>query len=324
MEASDIRQYIEAVSERWQSLLQQYWFLQLLGWSLFAVVSVLSIVPLVNNRFYVVYRLAFMVAAPACTFMLHPLCKILWKRHVGMVASLCWISFACLPLGFVCSLVASWAEGRLEKMPQPLFWRLALGGATDGWFLLFAWCACYFGLKQYRAHQQHHAARIIAESLARESQLQALRFQLQPHFLFNTLNALSTLVLSRRNDEATQTISRLADFLRATLQYPERHEVMLWEEIEIAEHYLAIERVRFGSRLHVEYEVESVVECVLLPRLLLQPLLENAVRHGIARITWGGDIKVSARKRDQRAEICIRNSVPGGTAQPHSSEISTA
>src|SRR5256886_7820191 len=156
------------------------------------------------------------------------------------------------------------------------------GGALSTTYLLLCWSVLYFGIKSYESQRKQEQAMLKAVALAQEAQLKMLRYQLQPHFLFNTLNAISTLVLDNQPRIATQMIARLADLLRRTLESPDVHQVSLKEEIAVTKEYLALEKVRFGPRLMVTFAIDPETQDALVPRFLLQPLVENAIRHGIA------------------------------------------
>lgn len=142
--------------------------------------------------------------------------------------------------------------------------------------------------------------------LAREAELKALKAQIHPHFLFNSLNSISALV---GNDppRAREMCVFLAEFLRMSLAVGERKSISVGEELLLAKAYLDVERLRFGARLSVEEDLEESGKPCLLPPLLLQPLVENAVRHGIASRVEGGVIRLEARKMGSRLRIVIEN-----------------
>ncbi len=188
------------------------------------------------------------------------------------------------------------------------------GGTVYNSFTLVAWGFLYLGLTYYLALQGERERTLRAETLVAEVRLRALRYQLNPHLFFNTLNGISTLVAERRNEDATLMIARLGDFLRSTLRQDLPSLVPFAEELSFAGQYLDIEQIRFGERLQVTYDVEEDAYRVLVPLLLLQPLLENAVRHGVAAQERGGSIDISARVRAQRLEIAIANS---GSSRAH-------
>jgi LytS/YehU family sensor histidine kinase len=179
--------------------------------------------------------------------------------------------------------------------------------ASGSCFVLVAWSALYFGIKHYHVLEEQKQRLQALEVMAREAQMRALRYQLQPHFLFNTLNAISTLVLDNQPRIATQMIARLADLLRRTLEAPDVHQVSLKEEIAVTKEYLALEKVRFGPRLMVTFEINPETQDALVPRFLLQPLVENAIRHGIAKRPDGGTLVLHAENVGGRLRVRIEN-----------------
>jgi len=142
--------------------------------------------------------------------------------------------------------------------------------------------------------------------LAREAELRALRAQINPHFLFNSLNSISALT-SIDPARAREMCLLLADFLRLTLGMGEKNVILLSEELELLEKFMAIEKVRFGERLHMEESIQEEAKGCLIPALLLQPLLENAVSHGIASMADGGWIRLHAQVQDARLGILVEN-----------------
>lgn len=146
------------------------------------------------------------------------------------------------------------------------------------------------------------------ESSLTASRLHALELQIQPHFLFNTLNAVSSLVRSRQNSEAVEVIAGLSDLLRYTLDHAGRQRVPLEQEIAMLRRYLAIQQVRFPDRLEVEIDVAPDVRRAAVPTLILQPLAENAIRHGIALSASAGRVVVTAHAAGAMLHIELRNS----------------
>jgi len=147
------------------------------------------------------------------------------------------------------------------------------------------------------AEQSRDAERraVEARALAREAELQALKMQINPHFLFNSLHSIAALA-TMDGSRAREMCIRLSDFLRSSLRLADRESISLHDELALARNYLEVERVRFGERLRVEEEVESACQECLVPALLLQPLVENAVKHGIAGLVEGGSIHLSASR----------------------------
>jgi len=158
------------------------------------------------------------------------------------------------------------------------------------------------------ARQQSETAR-LNEQLSK-AQLNALRKQIEPHFLFNTLNAIAGLVREERNDAAVSMIVHLSDFLRRVVQDSSRHQVPLAEELEFAQKYLEIEKVRFGERLQVSVDVARELFSAQVPSLILQPMVENAVKHGIAKRVQGGAIRIAASRCNCMLTLSVYNDGP--------------
>ena len=190
----------------------------------------------------------------------------------------------------------------------PRFDWLRLFGGLDGcWLALIAFCAIHAMVDHTLALQAERARVREAQAAARDAELRALRYQLNPHFLFNTLNAISTLVAERRNSDANRMLARLADLLRATLERGEAHEVPLAEELALTGHYLDIEKIRLGERLVLELTVGPDLLQAAVPALLLQPLVENAIRHGIAPRAQGGRLQLCVERSGERLRLQLHN-----------------
>jgi sensor histidine kinase YesM len=162
-----------------------------------------------------------------------------------------------------------------------------------------------------RRLRSEELARTQLDALAANARVQMLTQQVQPHFLFNALNALSTLILRKDTATAQRMVTALGDFLRAMLRTGEAHLVPLRDELALLSTYLAVEKVRWGDRLAVRTEVEPGVEGALVPTLLLQPLAENAVRHGIATSEAGGEVFLRAGRIGERLRVEVENDGTG-------------
>jgi LytS/YehU family sensor histidine kinase len=218
-------------------------------------------------------------------------------------------------LGVLCTALSAIVALHFAGDPAPLSWSMVAARAFEAAIVLIAWSALYFGIKHYATVEEQKARLSASEATAREAQLQALRYQLQPHFLFNTLNAISSLVVSRQPDSATEMIAKLAGLLRSSLSFPEVHAVSLQEELALTEEYLSIEQVRFGPRLAVVLSISTEAYAAQVPRFLLQPLVENAVRHGVSRCPAGGEIAIRAWTEHGYLQIQIENDrVEGASA----------
>jgi hypothetical protein len=159
------------------------------------------------------------------------------------------------------------------------------------------------------ARQQAETAR-LNEQLS-QAQLDALRRQIEPHFLFNTLNSVSALVREHRNDAAVMMIAGLSDFLRRLLADPSRQQVPLAEEMEFAQKYLDIQKVRFVDRLQLAVDVPSDLLVAQVPTLILQLMVENAIKHGIAKRAHGGLVRISASRSNGTLTLSVYNDGPG-------------
>jgi two-component system, LytTR family, sensor kinase len=184
-------------------------------------------------------------------------------------------------------------------------------GTLSAMYLLLCWSALYFGIKYYEMQQKQQAAALKAAALAQEAQLKMLRYQLNPHFLFNTLNAISTLILDNQNRKANHAVTRLSEFLRYTLDQDPMKKVTLRQEIEALNLYLGTERLRFGERLRLEYAVDGPALEALIPSLLLQPLLENALKYAVSPREQGGSIRIEGRTRGAMLELSVIDDGPG-------------
>ena len=179
------------------------------------------------------------------------------------------------------------------------------------YFLILCWSGLYFALKFYRLLQQQVQKSIKAESMAHEAQLRMLRYQLNPHFLFNTLNAISTLILSGDNKIANEMLSKLSNFLRYSLDKDPMGKVDIDHEINTMKLYLEIEKVRFDERLQLEFNVENEVKTALVPSLLLQPLVENSIKYAVANSEKGGKITIGARAVAGNLLLEVSDNGPG-------------
>jgi signal transduction histidine kinase len=222
------------------------------------------------------------------------------------------VAYAALWYGIhygVLALVASWHEATKVLAPQRLLaWHLLMG------LLYYAIVAgISYAIRVARRLRERDIAAARAEALAAHAQLAALRAQLNPHFLFNSLHSLTTLV---RHDPATaeQMLDRLGDLLRYALDDSHAEDVSLADEWEFTRNYLALEGLRLGARLRVETSFDDEALEVRVPSFVLQPLVENAIRHGIAVRPEGGTVVISAECADDWLVLGVSDDGPG--AQP--------
>jgi LytS/YehU family sensor histidine kinase len=197
-----------------------------------------------------------------------------------------------------------------EAVTQPR-WLIPLGHWMMYTSLLLAWSALYFGINAMLDLETERARSVRALKLADSARLRALQSQLNPHFLFNALNGISTLIREGHRTAAADTVDTLSDFLRLTLQTLDSPEIPVREELAFVEQYLRIQRLRFGNSLRATVDADPETRDALVPTLILQPLVENAVRHGVLARAQGGALFVSLCRRDDLLVITIEDDGPG-------------
>ena len=186
-----------------------------------------------------------------------------------------------------------------------------LDGTVFQSVILLAWSAIYVGARSYAELRGEQERALRAEARAHQARLQALRYQLNPHFLFNALNGVSTLVTEGRAREATAMLARLSEFLRLTLENDGAPEVPLADEVDFVRRYLEVEKARFGDRLRTRFDVTGDVLSAAVPALVLQPLVENAVKHAVAPQEGGALVAVRARREGGDLVVEVRDDGPG-------------
>lgn len=189
---------------------------------------------------------------------------------------------------------------------------------------LSAWSALYFAINFYVRAEEQADQLFRLEAQATSAQLTMLRYQLNPHFLFNTLNSISTLVLLKQTEPANAMLSRLSSFLRFTLVNEASARVTVAKEIETLKLYLDIEKMRFEERLRPDFDIEDAACDALIPSLLLQPLVENAIKYAVTPKEEGADIHVRAQRIGDHVRISVIDTGPGlQMAKPDKAMTST-
>ena len=181
-------------------------------------------------------------------------------------------------------------------------------------YVVGGWTALYLVMTTWRKLRMQTEAALAATAMAHQAQLKMLRYQLNPHFLFNTLNAISTLVLDRDNATANRMVQGLSAFLRHSLDADPMQRVTLKQELDAIGLYLDIEKTRFAERLRVNVAIEPACWPALLPSLLLQPLVENAIKYAVAKRVEGGTIGLHATREGDRLQLAVVDDGPGWPA----------
>jgi two-component system LytT family sensor kinase len=287
-----------------------FWTLHTAGWSILGITQYFGMLLYDQPDGYGTVLVVATVAGFLLSIPMRYAYRRLWGRSPQAIALGVLVTsyVTALPLRAVINIAQGWVvEPHYEfESPFQLF-----GGATFSTILLLCWSTLYFAIKYYEGLQQQREAALKAAALAQEAQLKMLRYQLNPHFLFNTLNAISTLILDNQNRTANHAVTRLAEFLRYTLDQDPMKKVTLRQELEVLEMYLGTERLRFGERLRLEYAIEESSMEALLPSLLLQPLLENSLKYAISTREQGGVIRIESRRRGGMLELSVIDDGPG-------------
>lgn len=294
-----------------------FWILQACGWLGYGLLRFLN--GLVN-RMGLEY-LAPTLISTATGFSLSLIMAAAFRHIVRYRAPVVWsvsalVVFMCSALfsiievwGFSIFFAPSWEPHGLQF----------LGAILIDVAVLTAWAALYYSINYYLMLRHQMESMLALSAQANAAQLKMLRYQLNPHFLFNTLNSISTLVMLKETDRANAMLSRLSSFLRYSLVGEPSHMVTLVQEVHALQLYLDIERMRFEERLRVSFNVTQEAHDALLPSLLLQPLIENAIKYAVAPSEDGADIAIHAEVKAGRLCITVSDTGPGfGASTKHS------
>lgn len=194
---------------------------------------------------------------------------------------------------------------------SPESWFMYTRSTLGSFYIILSWSGLYFGSKYYQMLQVEKQNVLKANTVAHQAQLKMLRYQLNPHFLFNTLNAISTLILVQENKTANTMVTKLSEFLRYSLDKDPMKKVTLQTEIQALQLYLAIEQVRFEDRLHLNFNISDECQQALVPSMILQPLAENAIKHAIAVQEQGGCITITVSRFADDLLIEVADNGPG-------------
>ncbi len=292
---------------------------------------------LASGRRLILYALAWIPLAALLVYVTWAAGGVAWRDAAAALAPACLVyAFVCLSPWYICrtqplefarvpglltTFGAAAVAGGLLMAGAARLAESLLGRPAGRPSLLFG-----MGVLLYLVSAVlHYAALAVAASrdaerraaeartMAREAELQALRMHLNPHFLFNSLHSIAALA-TLDGARAREMCVRLAGFLRASLGLGARESIPLREELGLARSYLQVEQVRFGERLRVEEQIEPECEECAVPALLLQPLVENAVKHGIAGLVEGGSIRLAAERRGAAVAITLENAFDPETA----------
>lgn len=284
--------------------LDSFWQVQIIGWCCFFVFDLVeSIHQLATQRVHLDDEAVpiFFMFLESCA--LRYFCRWLLRRSNS------WLEFElkAAAAALVTALPGACAACFILQYSEYVPWHAVITVWAWSFFILFIWCSLYFSIKQWQQSSNEKERLLRAETEVREARLLALRYQLNPHFLFNSLNSVSTLVLDGNTSAATRMLAQIGDLLRTSLDSEIMIEVPLSQEMAFTEQYLAIEQTRLGERLRVQITISPETLDALVPSMLLQPLVENAVRHGVVPLTKGGRIVIHSSLHDDRLRIIVEN-----------------
>jgi len=288
-----------------------YWSTQLAVWALY--VALISMLRYLNGEYEdglgSVMTMVLLIGVGVSHLMRGTILRNRWLRH-GPGFLLPRLTLAALLFGALAFLL----QAVLHDLLLPSYRPVLTGSVIDAFgmlvnwtVLLFLWAMGYFGYHWFIRQRREEIRNLRLETANRENQLGNLRAQLNPHFMFNALNGIRALV-DEDPARAKEAITQLSAILRNSMMQVRRNTVPLGEELDIVKAYLALEGMRYEERLRVCFEVEQGLEREPVPPMMLQTLVENAVRHGIAPLSAGGDLVVGARKRNDGLLLTVKNS----------------
>jgi len=289
-----------------------FWILQSIGWSGYFFLRSLSGFANSMGWMWLVHTLLLTATGYSLTLLMASLFRRLIRMRPlwTLVLSLAVVVLTSM----VFSVIETWSYATFLKPDSRPAGVEYLGAILLNFSLLAAWSALYYGINYFLLLEEQIDQREKLESQASTAQLAMLRYQLNPHFLFNTLNSISTLVLLKQTERANAMLARLSSFLRYTLVNEPTAKVTLAQEVETLKLYLEIEKMRFEDRLRPHFKIESETIGARLPSLLLQPLIENAIKYAVTPSENGADIWITARREGHAVRIEVADNGNGDGA----------
>ncbi len=289
--------------------IRAFWILQTLGWLGYGLLRLFN--GWLHDQSFEYWKPSAiaMITGFVITLIFRPILKSIRARSVPAVI------FTVIIVSVFFALIFSAIEtiGHVETYERgwnPTGFEL-FGNAMINIYVLISWATLYLIINYSLMIQKEREKALAATSMAHQAQLKMLRYQLNPHFLFNTLNAISSLVLTKRYEKANHMLEKLSAFLRYSLVNQPTQKTTFEQELHALKLYLEIERVRFQKRLKVDFIIKKEARLALMPSLLLQPLIENAIKYAIAPSEKGGNIKVSGHCEGDKLILKVTDNGPG-------------
>jgi sensor histidine kinase YesM len=286
-----------------------FWELQIAGWGGAMVLRAMTSVA--NEK-----PLSFMVLVLIATitgFSISLILSVIYRQLINRTPLVTWgVTAVVLLLAVgVSAFINGWVISLYQAGGNASFAQLFIGVFYIDLTLLGAWSALYYAINFFLQVEEQADQLSRLEAQATSAQLAMLRYQLNPHFLFNTLNSISTLVLLKQTEQANAMLTRLSSFLRHTLINEAGSQVTVAEEVETLKLYLDIERMRFEERLRTDFRIDDAAANALLPSLLLQPLVENAIKYAVSQLEEGAQIRITAQIVGRMLRVTVSDTGPG-------------
>ena len=286
-----------------------FWILQSSGWAGYFILRSLSGFANSMGLMFIIHTALLTATGYSLTLLLASLFRRLIVMRPVMTLALSLLAVMLASVAF--SVIETWSFSTFLRPDARPVGVEYLGAILLNFALLAAWASLYYGINYFILLEEQIDQRERLESQASSAQLAMLRYQLNPHFLFNTLNSISTLVLLKQTERANAMLARLSSFLRYTLVNEPTAKVTLAQEVETLKLYLEIEKMRFEDRLRPHFRVDPETIGARLPSLLLQPLIENAIKYAVTASESGADIWLTANREGQGVRIEVADNGDG-------------
>lgn len=290
-----------------------FWLLQSIGWSGYFLLRTISGFAAGMGWMLLVHTLLLTMTGYSLTLLMASLFRRVIKMRPVWTLVVSFIAVVIASAAF--SVIETWSVSTFLKPNFRPVGVALLSPILLDFALLAAWTALYYGINYFLLLEEEIRQREKLEGQASTAQLAMLRYQLNPHFLFNTLNSISTLVLLKQTERANAMLARLSSFLRYTLANEPTAKVTLAQEVETLKLYLEIEKMRFEDRLRPHFKIEPDTIGARLPSLLLQPLIENAIKYAVTPAENGADIWLTAGREGQAVRIEVADNGNGDGAE---------
>lgn len=286
-----------------------FWILQTIGWLAYGFLRLFNGLAQGRNFEYWKPSAVAMITGFLITLFYRQILKRIRTRPLQVVVFT--VIFTSVFFSLIFSAIETLGHVTFYEIGwTPEFTEL-FGNAMIDIYILTSWAALYLIINYSLMIQEEREKALLATSMAHQAQLKMLRYQLNPHFLFNTLNAISSLVLTKKYEKANGMLGKLSSFLRYSLVNQPTQKTTFEQELHALKLYLDIEKVRFQKRLKIKFKISPEAKMALMPSLLLQPLVENAVKYAIAPSEAGGEIIVSGACEGDNLILKVRDTGPG-------------